>query len=212
MKNFHPLILSSLLCGSGSVALAQAPAASPRPAAAAPASVPASAPAPRDPRSEYRIGSGDVLQVYVWKEPDLSRDVTVRMDGKISVPLLGDVEAAGRTPQQLGAELATGWSKFLAAPQVTLGVVQPNSTRFYVLGKVGKAGEFPLTGRVTILQALALAGGTSEYAKTDQIVVIRQDPGQGGQTFIPFNYKRIEEAKDIAQNILLRPGDTIIVP
>lgn len=152
------------------------------------------------------------MQVFVWKEPELTKDVTVRFDGKISVPLLGDVEAAGRTPQQLGVELGSALGKFLASPQVTVGVSQANSTRFYVLGKVGKPGEFPLNSRLTILQGLALAGGLNEYAKTDGIIVIRQDPLQGGQTFIPFNYKRIEEAKEIGQNILLRPGDTIVVP
>lgn len=185
-----------VVIGMGSPVLAQSQPAAPR----------------AEPRLEYRIGPGDVLQVFVWKEPELSKDVSVRMDGKISVPLLGDVEAAGRTPQQLGAELATALGRFLSSPQVTLGVSQANSTRFYVLGKVAKAGEFPLTGRVTVLQALALAGGLLEYAKSDQIVVIRQDAAQGGQNFIPFNYKRIEEAKDLGQNIVLRPGDTIIIP
>lgn len=164
-----------------------------------------------EPKLEYRIGSGDVLQIFVWKEPEFSRDVAVRMDGKMTVPLLGDVSAAGRTPQQLAAELATGLGRFLSAPQVTVGVSQANSSRFYVVGKVARPGEFPLNGRLTVLQALALAGGLLEYAKADQIMVIRPDAAQG-QTFVPFNYKRIEEAKDLGQNIVLLPGDTIVVP
>ncbi len=167
-------------------------------------------PAAKEATREYAIGAGDVLQVFVWKEPELSRDVTVRTDGRISVPLLGDVEAAGKTPPQLAATLTTAFGKFLGAPQVTVGVTQPNSNRFYVLGKVGRPGEFPLTARVTVLQALAIAGGLGEYAKADSIMVIRE--GQSGQTFVAFNYKKIEDAKDIGQNILLRPGDTIIVP
>jgi polysaccharide biosynthesis/export protein len=182
------------------------------PTASALAAPQAPAPArPEEPKLEYLIGPGDVLQVFVWKEPELSKDVTVRMDGKISVPLLGDMDAAGRSPRQLGAELASAFGRFLSSPQVTLGVSQANSTRFYVLGKVAKPGEFPLTGKVSVLQGLALAGGLLEFAKPESIVVIRQAP-QGGQTAIPFNYKRIEEAKDITQNFLLRPGDTIIVP
>ena len=159
---------------------------------------------------EYLIGPADLLQIFVWKEPELSRDVTVRLDGKITVPLLGDVEAAGRTPQQLGEELAKSLAKFLETPRVTVGISQANSTRFYVVGLVGKPGDFPLTGRTTVLQGLALAGGFREFAKTDSILIIRQD--RNGQVVIPVNYKKLEDGKDISQNITLRPGDTLIVP
>jgi polysaccharide export outer membrane protein len=163
-----------------------------------------------DAKVEYLIGPADLLQIFVWKEPELSRDVTVRLDGKITVPLLGDVEAGGRTPQQLGDELAKSLSKFLETPRVTVGVSQANSTRFYVVGQVGKPGDFPLSGRTTVLQGLALAGGFREFAKTDSIVIIRQD--RNGQVVIPVNYKKLEDGKDIGQNIALRPGDTVIVP
>lgn len=163
-----------------------------------------------DQKVDYLIGPADLLQIFVWKEPELSRDVTVRLDGKITVPLLGDVEAAGRTPQQLGDELAKSLAKFLETPRVTVGVSQANSTRFYVVGLVGKPGDFPLTGRTTVLQGLALAGGFREFAKTDSIVIIRQNPN--GQVVIPVNYKKLEDGKDISQNITLRPGDTLIVP
>jgi polysaccharide export outer membrane protein len=159
---------------------------------------------------EYRIGAGDVLQLFVWKEPDLSRDITVRFDGKVTVPLLGDVEAAGRTPQQLGEELARSLGRFLAAPQVTLGVSQSNSARFHVLGQVGRPGDFPLARRITVLQALAIAGGFKEFAKTDSIVIIRQDGD--AETALSFNYKRVEGGKDLSQDILIHPGDTILVP
>jgi polysaccharide export outer membrane protein len=163
-----------------------------------------------DAKIDYLIGPADLLQIFVWKEPELSRDVNVRLDGKITVPLLGDVEAAGRTPQQLGEELAKSLSKFLETPRVTVGVSQANSTRFYVVGQVGKPGDFPLSGRTTVLQGLALAGGFRDFAKTDSIVIIRQD--RNGQVVIPVNYKKLEDGKDISQNITLRPGDTVIVP
>lgn len=167
-------------------------------------------PARTDQRIDYQIGPADLLQIFVWKEPDLSRDVTVRLDGKITVPLLGDVEAAGRSPQQLGDELAKSLAKFLETPRVTVAVSQANSTRFYVVGLVGKPGDFPLSGRTTVLQGLALAGGFREFAKTENIVIVRQE--RTGQSVIAVNYKKLEDGKDISQNVLLRPGDTIIVP
>jgi len=163
-----------------------------------------------EPKLEYLIGSGDLLQIVVWKEPDLTRDVAVRLDGRITVALLGDVEAAGRTPQQLGEELAKSLAKFLETPRVTVGVAQANSTRFYVVGQVGKSGDFPLSGRTTVLQGLALAGGFKDFAKTDSIVIVRQD--RNGQVIIPVNYKKLEDGKDISQNVVLRPGDTVVVP
>jgi len=160
--------------------------------------------------TEYLIGAGDTLHVFVWKEPELSKDVTVRVDGKITVPLVGDVAAAGRTPQQLGAELGRGLGKFLESPQVTLALSQAISSRFYIIGQVAKSGDFPLATRVNVLQALALAGGFKEYAKTDDIVIIRE--GQGAQAIIPVNYKKFESGKDMTQNVLIRPGDVIVVP
>jgi polysaccharide export outer membrane protein len=158
----------------------------------------------------YRIGAGDTLQVFVWKEPDLTRDVVVRIDGKISLPLLGDVQAAGITPGELADELGRLLKKFVGSPVVTVGVNHPTSTRFFVLGMVAKSGEFPMSGPTTVVQALALAGGLREYAKADAILVLRQE----GTTprFIPVNYKRLESGRDGAQNILLQPGDTVLVP
>jgi len=159
---------------------------------------------------DYVIGPGDVLQIFVWKEPELTRDVTVRVDGKITVPLLGDLPAAGRTPQVLGTELGKALGRFLSSPQVTLGVAQANSSRFYVIGQVNTPGVFPLAGRVTVLQGLALAGGLREFAKADSIQIVRQS--QGLQSFVPINYKKLEDGRDISQNVLLRPGDTVLVP
>lgn len=158
----------------------------------------------------YLIGPGDVLNLYVWKEPELTREVTVRLDGRITLPLLGDVEASGRTPPELSADIGKALGRFLATPNVSVGVHRPVSTQFYVLGQVAKPGDYPLARQTTVLQALAIAGGFKEYAKTDDIVIIRQE--RGSQTLIPVNYKRLESGKDLSQNIPLQPGDTVVVP
>jgi polysaccharide export outer membrane protein len=164
----------------------------------------------RSPEAEYLLHAGDVVQIFVWKEPDLTRDVTVRLDGRITMPLLGDVEASGRTPQELGKELASKLAKLIENPVVTVSLTQPNSSRFFVIGQVGQSGGYPLTGRVTVVQALALAGGFKDFAKTDKILVIRSS--SGAPTATSFNYKKIEDGSDLAQNVVLRAGDTILVP
>jgi polysaccharide biosynthesis/export protein len=159
----------------------------------------------------YVIAPGDALQLFVWREPELTRDVTVRLDGKITVPLVGEVQAAGRTPEQLGNEIAAGLKRFLAAPQVTLSVKEANASRFFIIGRVARPGVFPLAGRTTLLQALALAGGLAEFAKGDRIIIIRED--QGAESTVVINYKKLEAGTEIAQNnVALRPGDTILVP
>ena len=182
------------LVGVTGVASAQQPAAKP---ALAGASI----------RPAYTIGPADVLRIIVWKEPDLTLDVTVRVDGVITFPLLGDVEAAGRAPNQLAQSLAKGLERFVETPRVTVAVSQANSARFYVVGQVTKPGEFPLSSRTTVLQALALAGGFKEFAKSDSIVIVRDD-----QSVVSVNYKRIAEGKDVSQNVALARGDTIVVP
>lgn len=155
----------------------------------------------------YTVGPADVLQIIVWKEPELTRDVTVRFDGMVTVPLLGDLQAAGQTPAKLAEEVAKGLEKYVQAPRVTVAVLQANSARFYIVGQVGKSGEFALSGRTTVLQALALAGGFKDFAKSENIVIIRAD-----QTIVPVNYKRIADGREAGQNVVLAPGDTIVVP
>jgi polysaccharide export outer membrane protein len=146
----------------------------------------------------------------VWKEPELTREVTVRIDGKISVALLGDVQAAGRSPAELGDDIANGLKRFLAAPVVTIAVTQPHSTRFFVLGMVGKSGEFPMPGPTSVVQAIAVAGGFREYAKTNDVMILR---GQGrASTFLRVNFDRLVSGRDSSQNIPLEPGDTVLVP
>jgi polysaccharide biosynthesis/export protein len=163
------------------------------------------------PDAPYLIGAGDGLQLFVWKEPELTRDVVVRLDGKITVPLLGDVQAVGRTPEQLGQEISAGLKRYLAAPQVTLTVREASGSRFYVIGRVARPGVFPLASNTTVLHALALSGGLLEFAKADKIIVIRRD--RGGETLLKVDYKKIEAGTDVAQNnITLQPGDTIVVP
>jgi polysaccharide biosynthesis/export protein len=155
----------------------------------------------------YVIGLGDVLRVVVWKEPDLTLEAAVRPDGMITFPLLGDLPAAGRLPGELARTLVTELDRFIEKPRVTVSVSQATSARVYVVGQMVRPGEFPLSGRMTVLKALALAGGFKEFARPDSIVIIRED-----QTVIPFNFKRIAEGKDVSQNVLLLAGDTIVVP
>jgi polysaccharide export outer membrane protein len=186
-----------LLLGlSAGVAEAQAKAPSGAPAAGA--ALPAT--------PEYTIGPGDLLQIVVWKEPDLTRDVLVRVDGRATLPLLGEIEAAGRSPRQLADAIARGLAKFINAPQVTVGVGQV-AARVYVIGRVVRSGELPLSLPLTVVQALALSGGFQEFARTDSILVVGRD-----RTVTPFNYKRFEVGRDLESNVTLRPGDTVVVP
>ena len=163
--------------------------------------------APAAVGTPYRIGVGDVLRINVWKEPELTLDVTVRLDGMITTPLLGDVPAAGRAPRELAEALAAELDRFIERPRVSVTVSQATSARIYVVGQMVRPGEFPLIGRMTVLKALALAGGFKEFARPEGIVIVRED-----QTVLPFNYKRVTDGKDVSQNVLLAAGDTIVVP
>jgi polysaccharide export outer membrane protein len=158
----------------------------------------------------YVIGPQDVVDISVWKEPELSRSVPVRPDGKISLPLVNDVQAAGLTPAQLGAQITTSLTKYVTNPQVTVIVSQINSQRIYILGEVARAGSYTLLPEMTVLQALSDAGGFTAFANSKKIYVLRQDNGK--QQKVPFNYKDVVSGKDPGQNITLKPGDTIIVP
>jgi polysaccharide export outer membrane protein len=164
--------------------------------------------ATQDPN--YIIGSQDVIDISVWKEPDLSRSVPVRPDGKISLPLLNDVQAAGLTPTQLGSQITTNLAKYVTNPQVTVIISQINSQRIYILGEVGRAGGFSLLPEMNVLQALSNAGGLTAFANSKKIYILRQDNGK--QQKISFNYKDVISGKDPSQNIVLKPGDTIVVP
>ena len=158
---------------------------------------------------DYVIGADDNLHISVWKEQELTNSLPVRPDGKISMPLLNDVQAAGLTPMQLAASLTEKLKKYLADPRVTVVVTQMNSQRVYVLGEVLHTGAMPLLPNMTVLQALATAGFT-QFANTKGIYILRTVDGK--QQKLPFNYKQVVKGDDMAQNISLKPGDTIVVP
>jgi polysaccharide export outer membrane protein len=156
------------------------------------------------------IGPDDVLTVIVWREKDLSTDVVVRPDGKVSLPLLNDVQAAGHTPEQLRATVTESVPRFVADPAVTVVVKQINSRKVFITGQIAKPGPYPLTGPTTVLQLVAIAGGVAEYADSENIVVMRTEDGQP-QSF-RFNYKDVIRRRNLKQNIELKPGDTVVVP
>ncbi len=172
---------------------------------------PASAGATGGHDNTYVIGEADVLSINVWKEADISRSVPVRSDGRISLPLAGEIQAAGQTPLQLEQEIASKLKNYIAEPEVTVMVQQINSQKFNILGQVSKPGSFPLTNSMTVLDAIALAGGFRDFAKQKSIYVLRQNPG-GSETRIPFNYKSVIAGKKSSQNIKLQARDTIVVP
>jgi polysaccharide export outer membrane protein len=160
--------------------------------------------------SEYRIGAQDVLRIDVWKEEQLTRTVPVRPDGKVTLPLLNDVQAAGLTPIQLAGVIGEGLKKYINSPQVTVTITEINSRRIYVTGEVARAGAFPLLPNMTVLQALSSSGGFTQFARTSKIYVLRAEGGK--QLKLPFNYKEVVDGKKQEQNILLQPGDVIVVP
>jgi polysaccharide biosynthesis/export protein len=159
----------------------------------------------------YVIGAQDVLSISVWKDPELTLpSVPVRPDGKISMPLLNDVQAAGLTPDQLKGQITEGLKKFMTDPIVTVIVTQMNSQRVYITGEVTKAGAYPLLPQMTILQALSSAGGFTQFANTRRIYMFRTVNGK--QVNFPFNYKDVIHGKNLSQNVVLQAGDTIVVP
>ena len=160
--------------------------------------------------ADYKIGPQDILRIDVWKELEISRTAPVRPDGKISLPLLNDVQAAGLTPMQLAAVIGEGLKKYITNPQVTVSVAEINSRRIYVTGEVLKPGAFPLLPNMTVLQALSSSGGFSQFARVKNIYVLRKEEGKDVKH--PFNYRDVVSGKKPEQNILLEPGDVIVVP
>ena len=162
------------------------------------------------PDAEYKIGPQDIIRIDVWKEPDISRTIPVRPDGKISLPLLNDVQAAGLSAMQLAASLRESLAKYLNNPQVTVTVTEINSRRVYLTGEVNHGGALPLLPNMTVLQAISSAGGFTQFAKEKNIYVLRTVDGK--QVKYPFNYKEVIKGKLSEQNILLQPGDVIVIP
>ena len=168
----------------------------------------ASQAAQNDP--SYKIGAQDVLSISVWKDPELTQTVPVRPDGKISMPLLNDVQAAGLTPAELRDRIAEALKKYVTDPVVTVTVTQINSQRVYITGEVTHPGAFALVPGMTILQALSSAGGFTNFANTKKIYMFRTVNGK--RVDFPFDYKDVIRGKKLDQNVVLEAGDTIVVP
>ena len=183
-----------------------APAPAPAPAAPGPEPAPTGVALP----AGYVVGPEDVLSVIVWREKDLSSDVTVRPDGRITLPLINDVVAQGLTPDQLRDQLKARFDKFVEDSSVSVVVKQINSRKVFITGMVGKAGAYPLTSTMTVLQLISMAGGLNEFARAKEIVVMRTENGVAKA--IKFNYEDVRKGRKLQQNIELLPGDTVLVP
>ena len=170
----------------------------------------AAAAAPVNSGGDYEIGPEDVLDISVWREKDLQREVLVRPDGWLTFPLVGNVEAAGKTPQQLENEIRQRLRKFIPEPVVTVTVKKIQGLKIFVMGRVGKPGEYMVGRYVDVLQALTLAGGLTPFAKEDKIKVVRKQGGK--EQVIPFDYSEVKRGKRLEQNITLRSGDVVVVP
>lgn len=159
---------------------------------------------------EYTIGPEDVLEISVWKEPDLQREVLVRPDGNISFPLAGDVKAAGETPEQVQRTITQKLRKYIPDPVVTVTLVTIGANKIYVIGQVNSPGEYVIGRYVDVMQALTLAGGLTPFASENKIKVLRRE---GGKEFVlPFRYADVKKGKNIQQNVILKGGDTVVVP
>lgn len=161
--------------------------------------------------ASFVIGNDDLLAVNVWKEPDISRTIPVRSDGRISLPLVGELQASGRTPLQLEQDISGKLRNYIAEPEVTVMVQEIHSQKFNILGQVAKPGSYSLELATTVLDAIAAAGGFRDFANEKGIYILRPNPG-GGESRIAFNYKKVIKGKDPQQNIKLEPRDTIVVP
>lgn len=179
------------------------------PTHAATASVTEAVKKPHD--GSFVIGDDDVLAVNVWKEPDISRSIPVRSDGRISLPLVGELQAAGRTPLQLEQDITSKLRNYIEDPEVTVMVQEIHSQKFNILGEVTKPGSYSLEVAATVLDAIAAAGGFRDFANKKDIYILRQNPN-GGESRIPFNYKNVIKGKNPEQNIKLESRDTIVVP
>ena len=160
--------------------------------------------------ADYVIGPEDVLSIVFWRDKDMSADVVVRPDGKVSLPLINEIQAAGQTPEQLRGQLEKAAAKYVSEPNVTVVVKEIHSRNVFITGQVTKPGTYPLTAGMTVMQLIAIASGLLEYADAKNVVVMRTE--QGASRYYKFNYKDVVRQKNVEQNIALRPGDTVVVP
>ena len=215
MQNLNTFVaLVVALAGAAAPGQAQQPtaAAAPSQALATPPPVPAGANVPAGAAlpAGYVIGPEDVLDVVFWRDKDMSAQVTVRPDGRITLPLLNDVQASGLTPDQLREQLTTVAKKYVEDPSITVVVKAINSRKVFITGMVGKPGSYSLTAPTTVMQLIAMAGGIQEFADSKNIVIMRTENGR--QLSYPFNYKEVLKRRNLRQNIELKPGDTVVVP
>jgi len=190
-------------------AAAQAPAVRPLAGRSGPASL-TGARVPGSGTDEYVIGADDVLSVVFWRNTDMSANVVVRPDGRITLPLINDVAAAGLTPDQLRQRLSIEASQFLEDAEATVIVKEIHSRKVFITGAVAKPGPYPLIGPLTVLQLIAVAGGLQEWADAGDILIMR-GAGQGA-TVAAFDYSAVARRRKLEQNVFLRPGDTVVVP
>ena len=205
------------VCTVGALCLAvPAFAQAQKPAATAqsmpPVAAVAAAPRPTDPvvPAGYVIGTDDVLSIVFWKDKDMSAEAQVRPDGRIALPLINEVVAAGLTPEQLRAKITEESKKYMEDASITVVVRQINSRKAFITGEINKPGTYPLTSPTTVMQLIAMAGGLREYANGKKIVIMRSEYGKPQR--LPFNYNDIIDGKNLQQNIELKPGDTVVVP
>lgn len=160
----------------------------------------------------YKIQPGDKLYISVYNEEDLQKDIVVRPDGGITFPLIGDVQASGKSVSQLRDEITTRLSEYIPDATVSVSLKEVIGNKIFVLGQVKNPGEYVLTGDIDVLQALSMAGGLTAFANSNKIKVLRRDPATRKKTVIPFSYKKVMRGEDLEQNITLRSGDTVVVP
>lgn len=188
-----------------------APTSSATPIAPATSAAGGGVSAPLAPPPDYVIGPDDVLSIVFWRENDLSAEVVVRPDGRVSIPVINEVVAMGLTPEQLRLKVTSAANRYMEDPSVSVVVKEIKSRRVFIMGQVAKPGPVPLMAPMTVMQLIAIAGGLQEFAKEKDIVILRQEPG-GRQSSIRFNYRDIVNRKNLRQNIELKPGDTVVVP
>lgn len=200
-------IAAALLCSFNAPAFAQTASHAAQVSSAPPAGATAAVEVP----PAYVIGPQDVLGINFWRDTDMTGDVTVRPDGRITLPLIGEIQAAGLTPEALKSRIMTAATKlFKEEPAITVVVRQINSRKVFITGMVAKSGDYSIPGRTTVLQLIAMAGGLHEFADAKNITINRTENGR--QVSLRFNYKDVSKGKNLKQNIELKPGDTIIVP
>jgi polysaccharide biosynthesis/export protein len=204
------LLCCVLLAPTAAGAAGQAPLPAAPPSAPGPAAAPSQAEAGVTPPADYVVGPEDVLGIVIWRERELSGDVIVRPDGKISLPLLNDIDVAGLTPDQVRERITERAKEFVEGPTATVVVKQIHSRKVFITGSVERPGPFPLMQQTSVLQLISLAGGLREFANASSIVVVRNENGR--QVTFAFNYNDVKNGRKLEQNIILKPGDTVIVP